>query len=947
MKNHPFIILCFIALLAYPGQLFPIHVQQINTAQAHWIAPDKLIWNTPDHTSRVEIWYSLDAGIILSNNEITGGNRIVTEPEARLTRRQSDKFRHISGRNVYRVHAEEETIREAIKGQIVAVAFDSEENLLDVTRVQFAGVIDTLFVYDGVLGPVYHEEGIDVKLWAPTAQSVTLILYNDEKNPVESVETDSISGNGVWHFSGPAEWDRMFYRFDILVYHHINNEINHFEVTDPYAVSLSTDSYYSQFTDLAGDESLKPDGWDEIRKVQPRAVDISIYETHIRDFSIVDESVPENHRGTYMAFTHNGLDGRSLSRGMNHLIQLAVAGLTHLHLLPINDIASVNENPSNRIDLHHPYSRICAFIDHEGLSEACERHGDQPIREVFELLAAADPVTEEIQKPYDVPGRMNGLAVYDGFNWGYDPFHFNAPEGSYSTDPEGALRILEVREMVKALHKAGLKVVIDVVYNHTFASGTSRFSVLDKVVPGYYHRYNVDTGEMETSTCCDNTAAEHAMMEKLIIDSVVLWAQHYKIDSFRFDLMGHHPRYVMENLQEALAQLTLEEHGVDGANLYIYGEGWNFGEVADDRIFVQATQFNMGGTGIGNFNDRIRDAIRGGFFSWSGRHQGFANGQYLFPNEEAGDDRGRQLDDLLGQADRIRVGMAGNLSVYPYMNRFNEIVTGANEYIGYTLLPQESVNYIDKHDNETLWDNTQAKLPFDLDMESRVRIHLLSTAFINYGQGVPFHQLGTDILRSKSMDRNSFDSGDWYNAVDFTLESNNWATGLPPGWDNRDRWDEHRVFLTNPEIEITPEHMEFTNAVFREQFEVRYSSPLFRLETAEEINRRVRFHNTGPDQVPGVIAMSISDGVCAGEVLDENHDGILVLFNSDLMAQQIYIGIPGLDLHPILAEGTDTHLHHTGISNGTITIPAHSAVVLIKHQNGEQGSFPCNPYYVE
>lgn len=943
-----FLIIFLLNFPALSGIAETSHVEGeliLNGADAHWIASNKLIWDVPENTKRVELRFSLQADIRIYDDEVTGGEIIELEPGARLTRRQADQFRHIADRPVYHVRTENEMIQRAVKGQIIAIAYDEDEGVVHAARVQFPGVIDELFTYDGTLGPVYHEEGIDVKVWAPTAQSVSLVIYDESKNPQGIYSPHDLPENGVWHFSGPAEWDRMYYRFTIVVYHHINHEINRFEVTDPYSVSLSTDSYYSQFADLAGDESLKPDGWDEIRKVQPRHVDISIYEAHLRDFSIIDESVPAEQRGTYMAFTHNGVGGRTLSRGMNHLIQLADAGLTHLHLLPINDIASVNENPANRIDLHHPYSRICAFIDHDELSDACARYGDTPIREVFEMLAAEDPVSEKIQKPYNAPGRMNGLAIFDGFNWGYDPFHFNAPEGSYATDPEGVQRILEVREMVMALHEAGLKVVIDVVYNHTFASGTSRFSVLDKVVPGYYHRYNPDTGAMETSTCCDNTAAEHAMMEKLIIDSVMLWAQYYKIDSFRFDLMGHHPRYVMENLQKALAGLTLEEHGADGANLYIYGEGWNFGEVADNRLFDQATQFNMGGTGIGNFNDRIRDAIRGGFFSWSGRHQGFATGQYLFPNEDASDERNQQLEDLLGHADRIRVGMAGNLSVYPYLNRYDEIVTGANEYIGYTLLPQESVNYIDKHDNETLWDNTQAKLPFDLDMESRVRIHLLSTAFINYGQGVPFHQLGTDILRSKSMDRNSFDSGDWYNAVDFTLETHNWAIGLPPGWDNSDRRDEHRTFLTNPEIEITREHMEFANRVFREQLNVRYSSPLFRLETAEEINRRVKFHNTGPDQVPGIIAMSISDGTCAGDMLDENLDGVLVLFNSDLRAQQIFIGIPGMELHPFLAEGSDTVIHTTGISNGTVTIPAHSAVVVVKPQDGEQGSFPCNLYF--
>jgi pullulanase len=250
--------------------------------------------------------------------------------------------------------------------------------------------------------------------------------------------------------------------------------------------------------------------------------------------------------------------------------------------------------------------------------------------------------------------------------------------------------------------------VIDVVYNHTHATGLSPYSVLDKIVPDYFQRLNIDTGEVETSTCCSNTAAEFRMMEKLIIDSVLLWAEHYKVDSFRFDLMGHHPRYVMENLQQALNELTVEEHGVDGKSIYIYGEGWNFGEVADNRIFDQATQFMTGGMGIGHFNDRIRDAVKGGFYSWTGRDQGFATGKYLFPNEESNASE-EEKAALLDQADRIRVGMAGNLSTYRYVNRFGETVDGGNEGFGYTLMPQETVNYLDKHDNETLWDNTQGQ----------------------------------------------------------------------------------------------------------------------------------------------------------------------------------------------------------------------------------------------
>jgi pullulanase len=754
-------------------------------------------------------------------------------------------------------------------------------------------------------------------------------------NPVEESPTD-----GVWRFEGPADWDRMFYRFDIQVYHRQTNTVERYEVTDPYAVSLSTDSEFSQFVNLAEDPELKPDGWDSLVKELPFPTDITLYEAHMRDFSIIDQTVPESHRGTYMAFTHNSENGRSLSDGMNHLKELADAGLTHLHLLPVNDIASIIEDRSERVDLDDPYRLLCDRLGIGELAEYCERYGNRSIRDVFEEMAEEDPVTLEIQNTLaarypDHPAR------YDGFNWGYDPFHFNVPEGSYATNPDGPQRILEFREMVQALNDIGLKLVIDVVYNHTHATGLSTYSVLDKIVPDYFQRLNIDTGEVETSTCCSNTAAEFLMMEKLIIDSVLLWAEHYKVDSFRFDLMGHHPRYVMENLQQALNELTVEEHGVDGKSIYIYGEGWNFGEVADNRIFDQATQFMTGGMGIGHFNDRIRDAVKGGFYSWTGRDQGFATGKYLFPNEESNASE-EEKAALLDQADRIRVGMAGNLSTYRYVNRFGETVDGGNEGIGYTLMPQETVNYLDKHDNETLWDNTQAKLPFGMTMDKRVRVHLLSNAFINYGQGIPFYQLGTDLLRSKSMDRDSYDSGDWYNAIDYTLETTRWGKGLPPQWRNEDSWDALRTIMQNENVNITSDHMRFTRDVFLDQMRVRYSSPLIRLQSAEEIHKRVAFHNTGPDQDPGLIVMTISDGVCAGESLDPNYDGILVLFNAAPEPKTLDLGLSGMELHPLLENGSDPVLKETIILGSEIQIPALSGVVLVKTESGRQGDFVCN-----
>ena len=281
-----------------------------------------------------------------------------------------------------------------------------------------------------------------------------------------------------------------------------------------------------------------------------------------------DATVPAAERGTYAAFS------RTTSDGMRHLGELADAGLTHVHLLPVFDIATVDEDRSTHLE---PPCDLASFPRDSAEQQAC----------------------------------IAQVRAEDGFNWGYDPWHYTAPEGSYALDAQGAARTTEFRSMVKSLNDAGLRVVMDVVYNHTNAAGQAEKSVLDRIVPGYYHRL-LEDGTLATSTCCANTATEHDMMEKLMVDSIVTWARDYKVDGFRFDLMGHHSKANMLAVRAALDELTLAEDGVDGSKIYLYGEGWNFGEVANDARFVQATQLNMDGTGIGTFNDRLRDAVRGG-----------------------------------------------------------------------------------------------------------------------------------------------------------------------------------------------------------------------------------------------------------------------------------------------------------------------------------------------
>ncbi|CAI7801488.1 unnamed protein product, partial [Closterium sp. NIES-54] len=175
----------------------------------------------------------------------------------------------------------------------------------------------------------------------------------------------------------------------------------------------------------------------------------------------------------------------------------------------------------------------------------------------------------------------------------------------------------------------GLRVVLDVVYNHLYASGPhSPFSVLDKVVPGYYVRRDAE-GRVESSACCNNTASEHAMVERLIVDDVLMWATQYKVDGFRFDLMGHLMKHTMLRIRTALDALTIKEHGVDGKAIYLYGEGWDFGEVASNGRGVNGTQANLHGTGIGSFNDRFRDAVIGGSPFGNPQQQGFASGLLL------------------------------------------------------------------------------------------------------------------------------------------------------------------------------------------------------------------------------------------------------------------------------------------------------------------------------
>ena len=494
--------------------------------------------------------------------------------------------------------------------------------------------------------------------------------------------------------------------------------------------------------------------------------------------------------------------------------------------------------------------------------------------------------------------------------------------------------------MVAGLNGVGQRAVIDVVYNHTPASGQDPKSILDRVVPGYYHRLNATTGQVETSTCCANTATEHAMMEKLMIDSVLTWATEYKVDGFRFDLMGHQPKSSMVKIRRALDRLTLGRDGVDGRKIYLYGEGWNFGEVADNARFVQATQLEMAGTGIGTFNDRLRDGVRGGGpFDENPHIQGFASGQYTDPNgDPINGSPAEQLERLLLNQDRIKVGLTGNLRDYRFVDRTGATVTGADvDYngapTGYTLDPQEGVTYVEAHDNETLFDALTYKLPAATSMADRIRMQTIGLSTTAFGQGVSFWHAGGDILRSKSLDRNSYDSGDWFNLLDFTYTENGFGRGLPPAPDNEAKWPYMKPLLADPALDPAPADIRAARRQANALLAIRQSTPLFHLGTAGRVQQKVAFPSGGPDQTPGVIVMRIDDTV--GADVDPQLKGLVVVFNASPEATtQTVAGTAGqrFALHPVQANGTDPVVKGSTYHRqaGSFTVPGRTVAVFVQ-----------------
>jgi pullulanase len=538
---------------------------------------------------------------------------------------------------------------------------------------------DDSFYYNGDdLGYTYDPERTIFKLWAPTAEKVSVAVYENQGNYEGAFVTDNTGGqetvmtraaNGVWSVAINEDLVGKYYMYKIEFADGTSNY-----AVDPYARSTSPNGQRTAIINL---DSTNPANFKPEEKpalVSP--TDTILYELHVRDFSINEESGMKN-KGKYKAFTETGTTGlNGVKTGIDSLTEL---GVTHVHLLPVYDFGSVNE------------------------------------------LTVNDPNSTDPK-----------------FNWGYDPIHFNVPEGSYSSDPaDPTARVTEFKEMVQSMHDQGLRVVMDVVYNHTYIPESTQLSggsPFDKIIPGYFYRTD-DAGKITNGSGTGNeVASERPMVRKYIKDSVKYWATEYGVDGFRFDLMGLIDKQTMTELTKELKE------EVD-PSILVYGEPWTGGSTSLDAAFqnFKGTQKDQG---YSVFNDNIRGAIKGGSDDAS---TGFATGA-----------SGKEAD--------LVKGVKG--SIEDFTNR-----------------PSESINYVTAHDNLNLWDKIMKVTGKDITIDPHASIteanpldnefvkrSLLANSIVLTSQGIPFIHAGEEMLRSKFGNHNSYKSPDSINQIRWELK---------------------------------------------------------------------------------------------------------------------------------------------------------------------------------
>jgi len=553
------------------------------------------------------------------------------------------------------------------------------------------------------LGNTYSSAHTDFRVWAPTADSVDLVTYASATTP---------AADGVVY---PMDQDvkgtwvkRLEGNQDgtIYVYRaHFAAKVN--ETIDPYARTVTINGDRGVVVDL---DSTDPAGWAASTRpdnmgTTGNPTDAVLYELHVRDLSIdATSNIPSAHKGKYKAFTYLGTKyTKGKASTLTGLSAIKDLGVTHIELLPVYDFGSVDETGA----------------------------GNQ-------------------------------------FNWGYDPKNYNVPEGSYSTnaaDPKA--RVRELKEAILTMHNNGLRVNMDVVYNHVQDSTNFAF---EKLVPGYWYRRDATGTKTSGSGCGNDTATEHPMVSKFIQDSVKYWATEYKMDGFRFDLMGLIDITTMNKIRTQL-------NGID-PTIIMLGEGWDMGTLPQN---IRATQQNSSKIpGIGTFNAIIRDGMKGSV--WDENALGWASGRY-------------------GDFASVQSGIVGN-APFPGL---------AGAWIG-GIEPGQTVNYIESHDNTTLADRLRKSMGMNVPMATIAKVSKLATGMLFVSQGVPFIHAGQEFLRTKNFNHNSYNSTDAVNSLKWnqriTYASNvSYLKGLLA------MRKAHKAFRI-PEADSIVENLEFLDGTF-------------------------------------------------------------------------------------------------------------------------------------
>lgn len=497
------------------------------------------------------------------------------------------------------------------------------------------------YTYEGDdLGARWTPEQTVFRLWAPEADEVWLHLYQEGKSvPAYQTEALEKSVKGTWVVSVPGNLDGQYYTYRVL------RGRNCIETADPYAVASGVNGIRSMILDL---QSVNPEGWENDRNPNQDLEErkIVICEAHMRDISM-DKSSGISFKGKFKGLTETGTrTPQGDKTGLDYLKDL---GITHLHLLPVFDFASVDE---------------------------------------------------EAEKP--------------SYNWGYDPLHYNIPEGSYATDAfHGEVRIREFKEMVQTLHQNGISVILDVVYNHVHDART--FSI-NRILPGYFSRMDENEVYSAGSRCGNDTATERSMVKKYIVDSVLYWMKEYHIDGFRFDLAGLLDTELMGEIIKRCREIR--------PDILLYGEGWDMPTYITKPGYLLTTQNHAAEVpGFAFFNDSLRDTLKGRIAF--DKEKGYVNG-------------------ALHQVDAVKNSMMGA----PF----------------WSPTPQCVVQYASCHDDLTLYDKLCLSSDTD-DKEQLLKYNLLAAAVMFASAGILFFPLGEEMLRSKELPDGTFCS-DSFNASD-------------------------------------------------------------------------------------------------------------------------------------------------------------------------------------